>query len=211
MVQRSQQIELGDFRPGQRVKRETPGAAAKQVRAPPLQLSGTGSTENEAQSVILDEPVDFIEQCRSLLDLVDQDRMRPRGFVERPYPLRESPRRTDELHVKSRVEKVEARRVGKLLPEEGGLPGLPGSPEKGGLARRQLDPESPRIHGKRGSYSRLDSVFGNEVPFGQAHSAAGRESGHVPELLVPEFQPIRVGVVCRAARVTRCGPISTLA
>ena len=130
MIERPQQIEVGDLPPGERVKREPPGAAAEQVGPPPLQLAGARPAEDEREPIVLYQPVDLVQQGRNPLDLVQHDGPTAGRRVQGLHAFREHPRRPGELQQEPGVKKIETRGPGKLLFEERGLPGLPRPPQE---------------------------------------------------------------------------------
>ena len=84
------------------------------------------------------------------------------------------PRCPGELQQKPGVEKVKACRARELLPEQGGLPGLPGSPEEGGLAGREFHPERAPIHDYFGVYSEIVRLVSEYTPNWIGPDASGR-------------------------------------
>ena len=50
------------------------GAAAQQVSMTPPELAGAGAAEDELQMGVFDQPVDFIEQVRNLLNFIQNNR-----------------------------------------------------------------------------------------------------------------------------------------
>ena len=91
--------------------------------------------------MVLDQPMHLVEECRDLLDLVNNDRTRASGRVEIKHLFGEIPGSSGELHKESGVEEIEAGRIWKLLLDKRGLSGLAGSPEESGLPRRKLELE----------------------------------------------------------------------
>ena len=72
MVEDSIQIEVfADLGCGQAVKLIPHRPAAKQIGLATLDLAGARTTEGEVNATILVQPVNFVEQLRDLLHLVD--------------------------------------------------------------------------------------------------------------------------------------------
>ena len=71
---RAVQVEAGsELATGQRVQVTRPGAPAQQVHSAPPELAGARARQQEAGPPPLAEAVDFVEDLRKPLDLVDHD------------------------------------------------------------------------------------------------------------------------------------------
>src|SRR5262249_47523731 len=114
--------------------------------------AGARSAENEAQPLVLDEPVDLVQQLRDFLDLVQDDRRAQLLGRSREEALAEEGRPLDELQQEVRLEKVERHAVRERRPEVGALPGLPGPPEKRRLPSRQVDVQDAFDSDHSGAY-----------------------------------------------------------
>ena len=134
------QFEVGvQFIGHKPVKLIAQGAAAQQVRRASPHLAGAGPAESEAQTAVLDQPVNLVQERRHLLDFVDDDlpgRRRALGFDL----LTQEFRPDGVAAVLVRLEQVDpsALRVG--VPQQRALARLARAPEEETLrsGRRKL-------------------------------------------------------------------------
>jgi hypothetical protein len=111
------------------------GPSAQEVGSTSLHLASAGAAECEPQAAVLDEPVDFVEQRRDLLDLVDDDLRIGRG----PHGLELLPQILGMREVSAellRPEKIDPRHIRIALPEERRLAGLARAPQEEALGPR---------------------------------------------------------------------------
>ena len=90
--------------------------------------------------------MDFVEQHRETLDLVDHH---PRPRRKRRHQIHEVRRVATELEVAGRVEQIDGERLGKNSPQPGRLAGPAGPEEDKALLRQPVDPlnRHAAIHG----------------------------------------------------------------
>ena len=65
--------KVGDLGVHQRVQFVANGTPPQKIRLPALYFPRTRSAEDKPNTQILDQPVDFVEQCRYFLHFVDND------------------------------------------------------------------------------------------------------------------------------------------
>jgi hypothetical protein len=74
MSQGFQQVHIADFSGRQGKHLETPGSSPQEVGMPMFEFTRAGTAQYEPQSLILDKPMDLIENGGNLLDLVEDNR-----------------------------------------------------------------------------------------------------------------------------------------
>jgi hypothetical protein len=122
--------------------------------------------------------VDFIQQLRHLLHLVDDDRLLQllRGCREELLPQQKGT--LDEFKEKIGLKQVVSQAVREGRPEERGLARLPWSPQESGLPLRQLDLQQPRRRLHRGWHSLLVVLLWSIILLGKpVNIGAGRNTG----------------------------------
>ena len=143
------------------MQHHSPCPAAEQIRLPAFQCAGAGTAQHEAQALVLDKPVDLVQQRRHFLHFVDEDGLRATGVVQRKHPLPQRPRRPRTLHQQARVQQVEVRGLRKEVPQQGRFARLARPPEERRLASRKVDGKVPPVLSHFGTYSGLVRPFRN--------------------------------------------------
>jgi len=100
----------------------------KQIRSRPPQLARARAGEHEAKPAPLDQTVDFVEQRRKLLHLVNDDDTGPLRVRHRLQSIGVS----QEFGEGRLLEQVDSERVGENRTDPRRLPGAVGSEEEKG-------------------------------------------------------------------------------
>lgn len=141
-----------------------PGPASEEIGLTTLQLPGTGTTQDELEASVLDEPMDLIKDAGYLLDLIKDDRFLERGGVGRQQPLTKQGRPFREVEEQIGAQEVEDQAPRKPLPQEGGLPHLPGAPQKSRLTPGKVKIEDAVVMDHYGGYSEIILPYRDNGP-----------------------------------------------
>lgn len=132
------------FPPSGRSRRMSSGS--QQIRTVPLEFSGAGSGQYESRPRRFDQIMDLIQQCRNLLDFVDDDRAARVGF-EMLLDLGSEPVRGFRVRkIGPLDEKVDVQ-VSALQEsfDLGAFARLPGAQQQAALCGRQLERSFPHV------------------------------------------------------------------
>ena len=126
-MQRPVQIKRLQLLGDEWIELKTPGPSAQKAALSSSDLSCTGTAQNELISSVFNQPVNFIHKIRNFLNLIDHHRFGKLSIQDLSQvtgPLTQGKE-------KIVVQQIDPAGFWELLAQQGGFPGLPGSPQKG--------------------------------------------------------------------------------
>ena len=139
MVQGSQKVRILELRKDEGMHFETPCSAAEQVHFSAFEFPRARAADNEAELLVFDEPVDFVERLGNLLFFIKDDWILQAFVLFRQQLFPEEKGPLGELEKKIGFEEIEDQAVGELLLQESRFSRFPRSPKERRLVGRELD------------------------------------------------------------------------